>query len=192
MPPFCSGAKLLGRTRGHAQIANGWPSCEEKSYSKVRLSETILFKSSYSFAVSTSVQLRKRSFLIPRQAEEVLQCEDLLGWTVSSLKDVLSLKGLKQTGRKPQLVASVDNVLKNSWRLHEVFLPCLVLDSTFTRTSSFSSALLKKIIVVRFDVFVITLVLEDRIIHIKRCEISELFGVFLYFPHQKWRPCQDL
>ena len=71
-------------------------------------------------------------------------------------------------------------------------MPCLVLGSTFTRTSSFSSALLKKIIVVRFDVFVIILVLEDRIIHIKRGEISELFGVFLYFPHQKWRPCQDL
>ena len=71
-------------------------------------------------------------------------------------------------------------------------MPCLVLGSTFTRTSSFSSALLKKIIVVRFDVFVIILVLEDRIIHIKRCEISELFGVFLYFPHQKWRPCRDL
>ena len=70
-------------------------------------------------------------------------------------------------------------------------MPCLVLGSTFTRTSSFSSALLKKI-VVRFDVFVIILVLEDRIIHIKRGEISELFGVFLYFPHQKWRPCQDL
>ena len=49
-----------------------------------------------------------------------------------------------------------------------------------------------KKIVVRFDVFVIILALEDRIINIKRGEISELFGVFLYFPHQKWRPCQDL
>ena len=71
-------------------------------------------------------------------------------------------------------------------------MPCLVLGSTFTRTSSFSSALLKKIIVVRFDVFVIILVLEDRIIHINCGEISEVFGVFLYFPQQKWRPCQDL
>ena len=37
-------------------------SCEEKSYSKVRLGETILFKSSYSFAVLTSVQLGKGHF----------------------------------------------------------------------------------------------------------------------------------
>ena len=42
---------------------------------------------------------------MPRQAEEVLQYEDFLGWTVSSLKDFLSLRGLKQTGRKPELVA---------------------------------------------------------------------------------------
>ena len=73
-----------------------------------------------------------------------------------------------------------------------VFLPCLVLSSTSTRTSWFSSAFLKKIIVVRFDVFVIILVLENRITHIKRGEISELFGLFLYFPHREWRPCQDL
>ena len=42
---------------------------------------------------------------MPRQAEEVLQYEDFLGWTVSSLKDFLSLRGLEQTGRKPELVA---------------------------------------------------------------------------------------
>ena len=43
--------------------------------------------------------------LMPRQAEEVLQYEDFLSWTVSPLKDFLSLRGLKQTGRKPELVA---------------------------------------------------------------------------------------
>ena len=42
---------------------------------------------------------------MPRQAEEVLQYEDLLSWTVSSLKYFLSLRGLKQTGRNPELVA---------------------------------------------------------------------------------------
>ena len=42
---------------------------------------------------------------MPQQAEEVLQYEDFLGGTVSSLKDFLSLRGLKQTGRKPELVA---------------------------------------------------------------------------------------
>ena len=42
---------------------------------------------------------------MPRQAAEVLQYEDFLGGTVSSLKDFLSLRGLKQTGRKPELVA---------------------------------------------------------------------------------------
>ena len=42
---------------------------------------------------------------MPRQAEEVLQYEDFLSWTFSSLKDFLSLGGLKQTGRKPELVA---------------------------------------------------------------------------------------
>ena len=52
-----------------------------------------------------NVGLGKRSFLMPRQAEEVLQYEDFLGWTVSSLKDFLSLRGLKQTGQKPELVA---------------------------------------------------------------------------------------
>ena len=41
---------------------------------------------------------------MPRQAEEVPQYEDFLGWTVSSLKDFLSLRALKQTGRKPELV----------------------------------------------------------------------------------------
>ena len=42
---------------------------------------------------------------MPRKAEEVLQYEDFLGWTVLSLKDFLSLRGLKQTGQKPELVA---------------------------------------------------------------------------------------
>lgn len=36
-------------------------------------------------------------------------------------------------------------------------------------------------LVVWFDVFSSLLVLEDRIIHIKSGEISELFGVFLIF-----------
>lgn len=40
---------------------------------------------------------------MPRQAEEVLQYKDFLGWTISSLKDFLSLRGLKQSGRKPEL-----------------------------------------------------------------------------------------
>ena len=42
---------------------------------------------------------------MPRQAEEVLHYDDFLGWTVSSLKDFLSLRRLKQTGRKSELVA---------------------------------------------------------------------------------------
>lgn len=42
---------------------------------------------------------------MPRQAEEVLEYDDFLGWTVSSLKDFLSLRGLKQTGKKSELVA---------------------------------------------------------------------------------------
>lgn len=42
---------------------------------------------------------------MPWQAEEVLQYEDFLGWTVSSLKDSLSLRGLKKTSQKPELVA---------------------------------------------------------------------------------------
>ncbi|CAH3115328.1 unnamed protein product, partial [Porites lobata] len=42
---------------------------------------------------------------MPRQAEEVLEYDDFLGWTVSSLKDFLSLRGLKQTGRKSELIA---------------------------------------------------------------------------------------
>jgi len=42
---------------------------------------------------------------MPQHAEEVLQHEDFLGWTLSSLKDFLSLRGLKQTGQKPELVA---------------------------------------------------------------------------------------
>ena len=42
---------------------------------------------------------------MPRQADEVLQYDDFLGWTVSSLKDFLSLRGLKKTGKKSELVA---------------------------------------------------------------------------------------
>ena len=50
-------------------------------------------------------RISERSVLMPRQAEEVLQYDDFLGWTVSSLKDFLSLRGLKQTGLKSELVA---------------------------------------------------------------------------------------
>ena len=41
---------------------------------------------------------------MPRQAEEVLQYEEFVSWTVSLLKDFLSHRDLKQTGRKPELV----------------------------------------------------------------------------------------
>ena len=44
-------------------------------------------------------------FLMPRQADKVLQCDDFLGWTVSSLKDFLLLRRLKQMGKKSELVA---------------------------------------------------------------------------------------
>ena len=66
-----------------------------------------LFKSFYIFFHFTPGRISERSVLMPRQAlpEEVLQYDDFLGWTVSSLKDFLSLRGLKQTGRKSELVA---------------------------------------------------------------------------------------
>lgn len=42
---------------------------------------------------------------MPRQAEETLQYEDFVNWTVTSLKDFLALRGLKQSGKKAELVA---------------------------------------------------------------------------------------
>ena len=40
-----------------------------------------------------------------KQPEEELHYEDFLLWTVNSLKDFLVLRGLKQSGRKPELIA---------------------------------------------------------------------------------------
>ena len=42
---------------------------------------------------------------MPRQAEEKLEYQDFLNWTLTSLKDFLALRGLKQTGKKAELVA---------------------------------------------------------------------------------------
>ena len=42
---------------------------------------------------------------MPRQAEETLEYQDFVNWTVTSLKDFLALRGLKQTGKKAELVA---------------------------------------------------------------------------------------
>jgi len=42
---------------------------------------------------------------MPRQANETFEYEDFLNWTVSSLKDFLALRGLKQSGKKAELVA---------------------------------------------------------------------------------------
>ena len=42
---------------------------------------------------------------MPRQAEETFEYDDFLSWTVTSLKDFLALRGLKQTGTKAELVA---------------------------------------------------------------------------------------
>ena len=39
------------------------------------------------------------------QPEETLEYDDFLHWTVSSLKDFLALKGLKQSGLKAELIA---------------------------------------------------------------------------------------
>ena len=39
------------------------------------------------------------------QPEETLEYDDFLHWTVSSLKDFLALRGLKQTGSKAELIA---------------------------------------------------------------------------------------
>ena len=41
---------------------------------------------------------------MPRQAEKTFQYYDFLSWTVTSLKDFLTLRGLKQTGTKAELV----------------------------------------------------------------------------------------
>ena len=43
---------------------------------------------------------------MPRQAEEKLEYQDFLNWTLTPLKDFLALRGLKQTGKKAELVAS--------------------------------------------------------------------------------------
>ena len=43
---------------------------------------------------------------MPRQAEEKLEYQDFLNWTLTPLKDFLALQGLKQTGKKAELVAS--------------------------------------------------------------------------------------
>ena len=59
---------------------------------------------------------------MPRQAEEVLQYDDFLGWTVSSLKDFPSLRGLKQTGRKSELVARAFG----AYELNVLFAKCPV------------------------------------------------------------------
>lgn len=40
-----------------------------------------------------------------KQPEETLEYEDFLGWTTTSLKDYLAIRGLKQGGNKPELVA---------------------------------------------------------------------------------------
>ncbi len=40
-----------------------------------------------------------------KQPEEQLQYEDFLHLTVSSLQDFLALRGLKQSGRKAELIA---------------------------------------------------------------------------------------
>ena len=40
-----------------------------------------------------------------KQPEEELHYEDFLHWTVNSLKDFLALRGLKQSGRKAELIA---------------------------------------------------------------------------------------
>ena len=42
---------------------------------------------------------------MPRQGEEALEYDDFLGWTISSLKDFLSLRRRKQTGRNSEFVA---------------------------------------------------------------------------------------
>ena len=39
------------------------------------------------------------------QLEETLEYDDFLHWTVSSLKDFLALRGLKQSGLKAELIA---------------------------------------------------------------------------------------
>ena len=50
----------------------------------------------------------------PQQREEVLEYDDFLDWTVSSLKDFLSLRGFKQTDRKSELVARANLIRPQS------------------------------------------------------------------------------
>ena len=40
-----------------------------------------------------------------KQPEEKFEYEDLLNWTTSSLKDFFAICGLKQSGKKAELVA---------------------------------------------------------------------------------------
>ena len=42
---------------------------------------------------------------MPRQAEEKLEYQDVLNFTLTSLRDFLALMGLKKTGKKGELVA---------------------------------------------------------------------------------------
>ena len=44
-------------------------------------------------------------FMATNQPEEKLEYEDFVGLTVTSLKDFLELRGLKQSGKKVELVA---------------------------------------------------------------------------------------
>ena len=42
---------------------------------------------------------------MPRQAEEKLEYQDFLNFTLTSLRDFLAVRRLKQTGKKAELVA---------------------------------------------------------------------------------------
>ena len=43
---------------------------------------------------------------MPRQAEEKLEYQDFLNFTLTSLRDFLALRGLKQTGKRAELAAT--------------------------------------------------------------------------------------
>lgn len=62
-----------------------------------------------------------------RQPEETLEYDDFLSWTVSSLKDFLAVRGLKQSGKKAELVA-------RAFGAHELGLP-----KKFTQEQIFQS-----------------------------------------------------
>ena len=91
-------------------------------HSKVHLSDAFRFKSFYIFFIFSPRRISERSVLMPRQAEEALQYDDFLGWTVSSLKDFLSLRGLKQTDRKSELVSRAFG----AYELNVLFAKCPV------------------------------------------------------------------